>query len=30
MKNERGVWELGFVARQAAFTAYKCSFMIST
>jgi hypothetical protein len=29
MKNERAVWKLGFVATQAAFTAYKCSFMVT-
>jgi hypothetical protein len=29
MKNERAVWELGFVARQAAFTAYRSSFMVT-
>jgi hypothetical protein len=28
MINERGVWEFGFVARQAAFTAYKFSFIL--
>jgi hypothetical protein len=30
MKNERAVWELGFVAGQAAFTAYRCSFKVTT